>query len=238
VLTSGLSDRWIYRLGAGAAVVGSLLGMVGNLVHPATPLDDPQGIARTIAESGAMWISIHLVIVIGIALMLGGLVGLFYALRGGMAGAFALFGLVAAVAGATIGLILVILDGVASPQLAKEWMAASQDESEVALQIVLVSETLNFALASLFNFVFAGATFLLFGLAVASSRVFPRWLGWVVVVAAVGSIGAGLIQAYAGEPTTASRILTIIGPTTITLWLLVIGILLGRLLPPTETGIN
>jgi hypothetical protein len=31
-----------------------------------------------------------------------------------------------------------------------------------------------------------------------------------------------------GEPTGASRILTIIGPTVITLWLLVIGILLVR----------
>jgi hypothetical protein len=58
--------------------------------------------------------------------------------------------------------------------------------------------------------------------------VYPRWLGWVVVVAGVASIGAGLIQAYVGEPTGASRILTIFGPTVITLWLLVIGILLVR----------
>jgi hypothetical protein len=32
-----------------------------------------------------------------------------------------------------------------------------------------------------------------------------------------------LVQAYAGEPTEASRLLTIIGPTVITLWLLVLG---------------
>jgi hypothetical protein len=58
--------------------------------------------------------------------------------------------------------------------------------------------------------------------------VYPRWLGWVVVLAGVASIGAGLIQALVGEPTTASRILTIFGPTVITLWLLVMGILLLR----------
>ncbi len=59
--------------------------------------------------------------------------------------------------------------------------------------------------------------------------MYPRWLGWVVFVAGVASIGAGLIQAYVGEPTGASRILTIFGPTVITLWLLVIGILLVRM---------
>jgi hypothetical protein len=39
---------------------------------------------------------------------------------------------------------------------------------------------------------------------------------------------AGLIQALTGKPTTVSLILTIIGPTVITLWTLVIGVLLWR----------
>jgi hypothetical protein len=55
--------------------------------------------------------------------------------------------------------------------------------------------------------------------------VYPRWLGWVVVAAGVASIGAGLIQALVGEPTTALRVLTIFA-TVVTLWLLVMGILL------------
>jgi hypothetical protein len=56
----------------------------------------------------------------------------------------------------------------------------------------------------------------------------PFRLGWVVLVAGVASIGAGLLQAFTGEPTGASRVLTIFGPTVITLWLLVVGILLVR----------
>jgi hypothetical protein len=50
----------------------------------------------------------------------------------------------------------------------------------------------------------------------------------LVLGAGLGSIGAGLIQASAGESTDASKILTIIGPTVITLWLLVMGVLLLR----------
>jgi hypothetical protein len=226
-------EAQIYKIGGGSAVVGAVLGMVGNLIHPVTPMDDMEGVAQVIAESGA-WIPIHLSIVIGIALMLLALTAIHHSIRGGVAGALARFGLFAGVAGVTVGLILVILDGVAASQLAEEWATAPADQKATALALVTANETINFALASLFNILFAGITFILFGLAVALSDAYPRWLGWVAVAAGVGSIAAGLIQAYAGEPTDASRVLTIIGPTVITLWLLGVGILLLRKDPRSE----
>jgi hypothetical protein len=221
------SQRWILRLGGVAAIVGSLAGMIGNLVHPATPLDDPPGVARAIADSDA-WTAIHLVIIAGIVLMLGGLLAVYRSIPDGLAGALARFGWAAAIAGIAVGTILVILDGVTAKQLADDWAAAPPDERAAALRVVLANETANLALASLFNILFAGVTFILYGLAVALSDAYPRWLGWVAVAAGVGSIGAGLVQALVGEPTNASRVLTIIGPTVITLWLLVIGVLLVR----------
>src|SRR5215216_3691018 len=125
-------ERWIYRIGGVAAVLGSLLGGIGNLIHPVTPEHDPVGVAQVIADSGS-WTPIHLVIILGIFLMLGGLIAIYHSIRGGVAGALARFGLFAAVAGVTIGLVLVILDGVAAPQLAEEWAAAPPDEQAVAL---------------------------------------------------------------------------------------------------------
>jgi hypothetical protein len=225
MVETATDTRWVLRIGGWAAIVGSILGGVGNLVHPVTPEKDPEGVAEVIADSG-IWTPVHLVIVLGIFLMLGGLIAIYQTIRGGLAGALARFGLFAAVVGVTTGLILVILDGVAARQLAQEWATADPGEKATALGLVHVNETINFALASLFNFVFAAATFILFGSAVALSGVYPRWLGWVAVVAGVASIGAGLIQALVGEPTTASRVLTIFGPTVITLWLLSMGILL------------
>ena len=220
-------DVRVFRIGGVAAIVGSLLGMVGNLIHPVTPIGDPEGTARVIAES-ELWVPIHLAIVLGIVLMLGGLIALGHSIREGVAGALARFGAVAAVAGAVIGLVLVILDGVAARQLAQEWAAASPERRELALGLVHTNETLNFALASLFNLVFAAITFILYGLAVALGDAYPRWLGWVAVGAGVLSVGAGTIQAWIGEPTDASRVLTIIGPTVITVWLWVMGRLLLR----------
>lgn len=69
----------------------------------------------------------YLVIVVAIILMLGGLVALSSTLAGGVPGALARFGRVAAVAGATVGMVLVILDGVAK-QLAEEWAAARREK--------------------------------------------------------------------------------------------------------------
>ena len=64
---------------------------------------------------------------------------------------------------------------------------------------LVAEETMNFALVALFNILFAGVTFILYGLAVASSNVYPRWLGWPVVVAGIGSIAVGIVQAQVGE---------------------------------------
>jgi hypothetical protein len=41
----------LLRLGSGAAILGSVLAGVGNLLHPITPRDDPSGVAQVIAES-------------------------------------------------------------------------------------------------------------------------------------------------------------------------------------------
>src|SRR5215216_2605357 len=207
----------IFRIGSVAGILGALLAMVGNLLHPATPIGDPEGVARTIAQS-EIWVLVHLVIVVGLILMLGALVALSRSIEGGVAGALAQLGSIAAVAGVTVGVVLVIVDGVAAKHLAEAWEAAPPEEVAAALRVLLAEEAINFALAALFNILFAGVTFILLGLAVAWSGEYPGWLGWVVVVAGVGSVLVGLVQAYTGESIGFTRIATIIFPTIITLW--------------------
>ena len=52
------------------------------------------------------------------------------------------------------------------------------------------------------------------------------------------SVVAGLIQAAAGEPTTVTRVLTIIFPTVITLWLVEMNLLVLRKAPALERAIT
>ena len=220
-------DGAILRIGSVAGIVGSLLAMVGNFLHPAPPIGDPEGVARTIAAS-EIWVPVHLMIVVGLILMLGGLVAIARSIAGGLASALAGLGSVAAVAGVTVGVVLVIVDGVAAKHLADAWAVAPPEEAAAALRVVLAEEMINFALAALFNILFAGVTFILFGLAVAWSGTYPRWLGWVVVVAGLGSVPVGLIQAYTGESVAVTRVATITFPTIITLWVAWIGVLMFR----------
>lgn len=218
---------WLLRTGSVAAIVGSVLAGIGNGVHPVTPRDDPEGVARVIAESDA-WTLIHVVIVVGIVLMLIGIVAVRHAIEGGRAEAFARLGAYTGVIGATIGLITIVLDGVAAKQLADVWAAARESERSLTLGMVTTNETMNFALAGLFNMAFAGVPFTFLGLGVADSGVFPRWFGWIGAAAGMGSIGAGLFQMLTGKPSVASLVLTIIGPTVIVIWTLVMGVMLSR----------
>ena len=50
---------WILPMGSTAGIVGALLGLVGNLLHPATPTGDPEGVAHAIADS-QLWVPDHL----------------------------------------------------------------------------------------------------------------------------------------------------------------------------------
>ncbi len=103
-------------------------------------------------------------------------------------------------------MILVTLDGVAARQLAQEWAATGRASTTV----------------------FAGATFILLGLALALDASQPRSSGWIAVAAGLGSVAAASVQAFIGESTDVSRVLTIIGPTVITLWVTGYGIVLLR----------
>ncbi len=234
--TSATAQGWTYRLGGGAAVVGSLVAMVGNLLHPITPTADPAGVARAIHGS-EIWIIDHLAIVAGLILMLGGLAAISHSIRGALGEALARFGYVSSLAGVTVGLVLVTLDGVAAKQLADAWAAAPPAEQAAALRILSAEETINFALVALFNILFAGVTFILYGLAVTRSDVYPRWLGWPVVMAGIGSLAVGLIQAQVGESTGVSRVASIVFPTIITLWVAIMGVLLMRRATRLEHGV-
>lgn len=221
-------QRWVFRVGGTSAVAGAVLGLVGNLLHPATAgPGDPEATARVVAES-RIWVPLHLVIVIAFILMLGGLVAVRDSITGGLPGALARFGLVAGIVGTTAGVIVVSLDGFAAKHLAESWQAAPPDLRADALAAFRADDSINFALLSPLNLMFAWFTFVLFGLAMALGDGYPRWLGWVVALAGVGGSVSGVVQANLGEPTWLTETLGIAAPTVITLWLLVVGVLLIR----------
>jgi hypothetical protein len=221
-------NRWEFRLGGASAVVGAILGLVLNLAHPATSgPGNPVQTAQVVANS-QIWVPLHLGIIVAFVLMLGGLIAIHDSISGGLAGALARFGLGAAVVGTAGAVVLVTLDGFAAKHLAESLVSAPNETRATALAAFSAEDSINFALLSPLNLVFAGFTFVLYGLAVAFGTVYPRWLGWIAVVGGVGGAVSGVMQAYIGEPSAITTALGIAAPTIITLWLLAIGILLMR----------
>jgi hypothetical protein len=124
----------------------------------------------------------------------------------------------------------------AAKHLAESWAAAAASAAGgptalTALAAFQAEDAINFALLSPLNLVFAGFTFMLYGLATAVSQAYPRWLGWMAVAGGrwrcCGAV-SGVVQAYLGEPSGLTKALGITAPTIITLWLLIMGILLLR----------
>lgn len=95
-------------------------------------------------------------------------------------------GMRAATIGTTLGMLTLILDGVATKQLANQWAVAGGAEKAIALANVTTNETINFAVAGLFNMTLAGFPFILLGMAIVKSNNFRHWLGWVAVIAGSG----------------------------------------------------
>ena len=223
-----IRQRWVYRIGGGSAIAGAIIGLVGNLAHPVTAgPDDPEATARVVAES-QIWVPLHLALLVAFVLMLGGLVAIHDSIEGGLAAALARFGLASAVVGTTVGVVLITLDGFAAKHLAESWLSAPPDLRASAIGSFRAEDSINFALLSPLNLVFAGFTFILYGLAVAFSDTYPRWLGWTVAAGGAGGSVSGVIQSYIGEPVGITTALGIAAPTVITVWLFSMGILVFR----------
>src|SRR4029453_15802267 len=107
-----------------------------NPTPPPPPAGAPEGGARTIADS-RIWVPGHLAIVVGLVLMLGGLLAIGRSIKGGLPGPLARGGSAAGVAGISVGLILVPLDGLGAKPLAAAWAGAPPGERAAALRVLL-----------------------------------------------------------------------------------------------------
>jgi hypothetical protein len=84
-------------------------------------------------------------------------------------------------------------------------------------------------LASLLSVLF-GLTIAAFGVALLLSRRFPRWLGWLGFVGGLGTVAAGITQAYTGFSALAMT-LSIPASSVLLLWAIAVGVFMWRLAP-------
>jgi hypothetical protein len=239
-----MAERTLLRIGAVLAMLGVIVFLASGMVHPsgADPGDSPAAFAEYAAH--APWKTVHLGQFVGSLLMLGALVALYYyvaAMSGQPAAAVALarLGVVGAAVSIAMVAMLQAVDGVALKRMVDLWAAAPPDEKAAAFFAAEGVRWIEVGINSYMRMIF-GLTVILYGLAIAVGIAFPRWLGWLGLVAGLAWVLAGLMVGYSGfslpttilglPPTVSRSIAMVIGLLSFVhlVWLLILAVLMWR----------
>jgi hypothetical protein len=215
------------RISGALLIVGAMMGLVGNALHPHTAGLDGAATVQAIAQNGA-WVAIHLTIIVAILLIIGGLIGLTERLIGTSGGPLARLGVAAALLGGAVVTVSTAMDGFVMKALSLSSAAAPAAETATALRVATAVKAVDFGLWSIGILVFFGVAFACFGVAVIASRRFPAWFGWIAVIGAGGSAVAGLLQIAANGEVQAAETTLLVSTLLLTLWTLALGVWMWR----------
>ena len=167
-------DRSSLRLSATLLLVGQLLYVVVTLFHAGGDANNHPAVFAGYARSG-IWTAVHVGQFACMAIMLAGLLALFFALDAppGTAGLAGRFGAASAVATLALYGGVLAVDGVALKQAVNAWASAPEAEKAARFASAEAIRWLEWGMRSYENFTL-GLAVLLFAIAVARTAWVPR----------------------------------------------------------------
>jgi hypothetical protein len=224
-------ERTLLLIGAVSTALGVITFFVAEAFHGG---HEPADLEATLPEYAANtnWEVVHIGQFLGYALVLVGLVALHRSIAEGRGAALARLGYVTAVVATAIYAVNQAVDGVAIKFVADEWVSAPAAEKADAFRVAEAVRHIEIGLTS-FAELTLGTAFLLYGLAIALSDIYPKWLGWAAVAVGLGWIVLGLLVAYNGFTQADLGLLV---SALMALWLLVLAVFLWRKAGRTPTS--
>lgn len=223
-----MNDTHLMRTGATAGMVGAIIFAIANMLHARSDdIDIYAEQIKAVAESD-IWLTAHLMLLVGGILIAVFLIALHRTMLDGLAGALSRVGYFGAVASTGVMTVLVGIDGIASKAVHDAWAAAPDAEKAVALRVAEAMEHIDVGIFSAWIILFFGMTFIAYGLAVAMSDNFPKWMGWIAAVLGLVSLGVGFYQAYDGLSVVTTTYVFSGAATLLTVWVLAMAILMAR----------
>jgi hypothetical protein len=214
-------DRKTLRLSAVLLVVGFILFAGGTaLFHPGHEPANNHGAAFAEYASSAGWTAVHLGQFAGMAVIIAGLLVLYFALDLRAGGAAWLARLGAGSAAVALGLygVLQAVDGVALKQAVDAWASTSEAEKAARFASAETIRWLEWGTRSYQSFMF-GLALILLGSAVAWTAKLPRALGYLMGLSGITYIVQGWVLGSEGfSATNTSAILA--GYVFILAWIL------------------
>lgn len=193
-----------YRVGAGAALLGALVGLVFNVLHPRSTdaLDSVEAELQLVADSG-IWKWDHIMLGFAVAIGFIGFVAINFSMFNGPGDSWARAATIFGAVSAAVLLVLLVLDGTVTKNVADQWAAG--DEAILPAATVLVETTRVLLTASIA--LFFGLTPLLFAEALWASAGYSNNLAYTELAGgaiglltalwiAIGEFGTGPLYAF------------------------------------------
>ena len=220
-----LANRKLLRLSATLLFGGELIYLLAGLLHPAR--ENPNHHSAVFAEyaPSAHSTAIHLGQFVGMAVIIAGLLVLFFALdaQSGEAEWAGRFGAVSAVVTLALYSVLQAVDGVALKQAVNAWVSAPDAEKTARFVSAEGIRWLEWAVRSYHSFML-GLSFLLFAIVIVWTARTPRLIGYLMGLTGLAYIAQGFVVGTEGfsANNSAPTLLAYLFWLAWSIWLLVV----------------
>jgi len=217
-------DRSSLRLSATLILTGQLLFIVVTLFHADGQANDHRSVFAEYARSGS-WKAVHLVQFAAIAILLAGLLALFFAVDvpAGPARLAGRFGAAATVVTLALYGVLQAVDGVALKQAVNAWASAPDAEKAAHFASAEAIRWLEWGMRSYQNFA-QGLALLLFAAAMVRTAWAPRPIAYLMGLSGLTYLVQGWVIGAEGFSTTHSTLILVAYVFSLAwmIWLLIV----------------
>jgi uncharacterized membrane protein HdeD (DUF308 family) len=187
-------DYKLLRASAALLFGGIVVSIVAGVLHPSHEIPNDHTAVFAEYASSSSWTAVHLGQFVGMAIMIAGLLTLFFAfnVRSGLAGWSGRLGAVAASAALALYGVLQAVDGVALKQAVDAWASAPEAEKAARFAAAETVRWLEWGSRSYQSFTL-GLALLLFAVMIVSTARVPRLIGYLMALTGI----AYLVQGWA-----------------------------------------
>jgi hypothetical protein len=196
------------------------------LLHGDLP-DQTTEIALAHIAGRPEWRALKLALIISVLCWIGAFIALVQSLPGGISCLLGRWSIAVLIVGVSIVVVEYAIIGFALKSLADSWRVASPQEARAKLEMAEIMLTITGGLFHSFVAWMLGLPYVLLGAAIASGSGYPRWLGWIAILAGSGALLAGTTR-FLGIELVPYPLLYGGFVLPLNIWLAIMGVLMWR----------